>query len=310
MNRSQAMEQIKVRHERAEYHAAQRRKELADGDDALKALYAERSRAWSNAFFGIQSGSARPDAEKLLQYGARIEERMQQLLKEKGLSAEYLLPQYTCKICSDTGIRPDGSCCSCLCELMMEGRPSGVDGLTTFASYDESRIPEGKQRKDTAHMCNLLKEYAKEFTGHGSNLFLRGAAGLGKSFLLGCTAAAINEKGYSVLYLTAYEMLERFRQKHLKGEDTITPMVDVDFLVIDDLGTEPILNNITIEYLFAVLNARSRKEAPYAVATNLTSDQLQAQYGERVFSRLMDRAKLFLFQGKDLRIHAVRSQGN
>ena len=93
-------------------------------------------------------------------------------------------------------------------------------------------------------------------------------------------------------------------------EDTITPMVDVDFLVIDDLGTEPILNNITIEYLFAVLNARSRKEAPYAVATNLTSDQLQSQYGERVFSRLMDRAKLFLFQGKDLRIHAVRNQGN
>ncbi len=66
------------------------------------------------------------------------------------------------------------------------------------------------------------------------------------------------------------------------------------------------LNNITIEYLFAVLNHRSAKKLPYAVATNLTMAQLMERYGERIVSRLMDRARLVQLTGQDLRLAALR----
>ena len=79
-----------------------------------------------------------------------------------------------------------------------------------------------------------------------------------------------------------------------------------NFLVIDDLGTEPMLKNISIEYLMAVLNHRSAKKLPYAVATNLTMAQLMERYGERIVSRLMDRARLVQLTGQDLRLAALR----
>ena len=93
-----------------------------------------------------------------------------------------------------------------------------------------------------------------------------------------------------------------------RGQDDggLELMTTAEVLVIDDLGTEPMLKNISIEYLMAVLNHRSAKKLPYAVATNLTMAQLMERYGERIVSRLMDRARLVQLTGQDLRLAALR----
>ena len=82
-------------------------------------------------------------------------------------------------------------------------------------------------------------------------------------------------------------------------------MTTAEVLVIDDLGTEPMLENITIEYLFTLLNERRANRLPTLVATNLTPRELQARYTERIFSRLMDRSEtqVLLFFGEDVRLH-------
>ena len=63
------------------------------------------------------------------------------------------------------------------------------------------------------------------------------------------------------------------------------------------------MRNITVEYLFTLLNERIAAKRHTVVATNLSPVQLQERYGERVSSRLLDRAVCGAIQlkGKDLR---------
>ena len=79
---------------------------------------------------------------------------------------------------------------------------------------------------------------------------------------------------------------------------------DWELLLIDDLGTEPMLENITVEYLFTLLNERRSGRLPTLIATNLTPRELQARYTERIFSRMVDRSdtELLHFIGQDVRL--------
>ena len=79
-------------------------------------------------------------------------------------------------------------------------------------------------------------------------------------------------------------------------------MLTCPLLLIDDLGTEPVLRNITVEYLFLLLNEREGMAT--VTATNLTPAQLMNRYGERVCSRLLDKrqSEVILLKGQDLRL--------
>ena len=74
-------------------------------------------------------------------------------------------------------------------------------------------------------------------------------------------------------------------------------------LVLDDLGTEPVIPNVSEESLFAVLNERIGRRLPTVLATNLDFSALQQRYGERVFSRLTDSAatRVLRLEGENLR---------
>ena len=109
----------------------------------------------------------------------------------------------------------------------------------------------------------------------------------------------------SVLRITAYKMLDAMRRYHRGQEDGgLEMMLNAEMLIIDDLGTEPMLENITVEYLFTLLNERRSGRLPTLIATNLTPRELQARYTERIFSRMVDRSdtELLHFIGQDVRL--------
>ena len=56
---------------------------------------------------------ASPDLPKLIAEEKALIARRRQLLKDMGLTEAHLIPQYTCKKCSDTGFLPDGKACDC-----------------------------------------------------------------------------------------------------------------------------------------------------------------------------------------------------
>ena len=72
------------------------------------------------------------------------------------------------------------------------------------------------------------------------NLLFIGKTGLGKTFLSNCIANELLKAGKTILYQTAPVMLDaiidyRFNKANLNIYDNI---LDVDLLIIDDLGTE------------------------------------------------------------------------
>ena len=77
-------------------------------------------------------------------------------------------------------------------------------------------------------------------------------------------------------------------------------------LIIDDLGVEPILNNITLNYFYTILNERMIANKSTIINSNLMPNEVLDRYGERIFSRIMNKkcGLVLEYKGEDRRIKA------
>ena len=121
-------------------------------------------------------------------------------------------------------------------------------------------------------VMNLCERYADAFPRNDRrNILLCGEGGLGKTFLLNCIFERVTSRGFSAVRITAFRMFEAMRQQHLSNDDKFdgfSALIEAPLLLIDDLGTEPMMRNITVEYLFTLLNERAAAKRHTVVATN------------------------------------------
>lgn len=84
-------------------------------------------------------------------------------------------------------------------------------------------------------------------------------------------------------------------------------LIDPDVLILDDLGTEPLLKNVTLEYLYIILNERSRLGRLTVITTNLNIEGILKRYKERIFSRLLNKHESLAvyIDGEDLRLNKI-----
>lgn len=252
-------------------------------------------------------------AEAMKRRGIENNAETRRRLKALGFPENHLELRYRCPLCRDTGYVGEAPSKFCECfEARLrtrrheDGSMAGVDEQN-FESFQLDRIPEADgQRKQMALARRLCEDYADSFPNtRFRNLLLTGAGGLGKTFLLNCIYARVCDRGLSAVRVTAFKLFEAMRQQHMGSEEQsdFASLVEAPLLLIDDLGTEPMMRNITVEYLFMLLNERAANKRHTVVATNLTPVQLQERYGERVSSRLLDRTVCGAIQlkGKDLR---------
>ena len=233
-------------------------------------------------------------------------------LKKHGYSENAF--EYTphCNKCGDTGF-VDGKLCACVKKqyIIELAKECNILAKAPF-SFDDSNI--SKMTKEQGEAITKLYEFGKEYVTKypavkKSVLVLLGATGTGKSCLASAMARkAVLERGKSALVLSAYEFNTACLNCHLaRIEDKDALLHDImtcDFLVIDDLGTEPMLKNVTCEYMQLVLDERVRDGKATIITTNLSELQLKEKYGERIFSRLSDTKHSLMrrIPGKDLRL--------
>ena len=252
-------------------------------------------------------------AERMKQRGIANNMEARRRLKALGLPEDYLGERFRCPICRDTGYVGEAPSRFCECfearlrtRLHEDGSMAGVNEQN-FDTFDLSRFPEEDgQRAQMARARALCEEYANTFPDTQIlNLLMTGAGGLGKTFLLNSIYARVSDRGLSAVRVTAFKLFDAMRCRHMGDEhdDTLRSLTEAPLLLIDDLGTEPMMRNITIEYLFMLLNERIANKRHTVFATNLTPTQLKERYGERVLSRLFDKSVCFAmqFRGKDLR---------
>ena len=124
-----------------------------------------------------------------------------------------------------------------------------------------------------------------------------------------CIAQELLKNGKTVLYQTAPVLLESVidykmsKQKYLK-DNIYQSVLNVDLLIIDDLGTES-LNSMKLSELFTILNTRilnlNNKTTKTIISTNLNIKDIFNSYEERIGSRIAGYYDIYYFFGDDLR---------
>lgn len=258
--------------------------------------------------------ACREAAEQMKQRGIFNNGEIRRRLKAAGLPEDYLEMRYRCDVCRDTGYVGDAPSRFCDCfetRLRVMQYENGTMSLTDeqcFARFDPNRFPEEDgQRAQMLSVRRACEDYADSFPGtRHLNLLLTGAGGLGKTFLLNCIYERVVSRGFPAVRVTAFRMFETMRRQHFANapeEMDFEQLISAPLLLIDDLGSEPMMRNVTVEYLFTLLNERMAAKRHSVIATNLSPMQLQETYGERVASRLLDRSRCatIMLKGKDLR---------
>lgn len=286
--------------------------DLIASDQELFALYDSQA----ELFFALGSAELLGNKTETKDIEEKIdilENKIIELQKKKNIDPSSIKPKYECNICGDTGYIGQ-TMCSCLKQKYIEAliKHSGMKETgESFESFNEELIPDTKvgklsQRKLSIKIKDCCKEFADNFPEtKKQNILLMGKTGLGKSFLLNSVAKVVLENRYTVLKTTAYNMIDRllssFKNPEINRDKE--QFFTADLLIIDDLGSEPLIKNVTAEHLFSIINERTANNMHTLYSTNLGLIELQERYGDRIFSRLTDQKNTYILElkGEDLR---------
>ena len=254
--------------------------------------------------------------EKLRKSLADLKKQKKQLLTEAGLSADYLEPIYSCPDCRDTGYI-DREKCHCLrqAEISLLYEQSGLQEILANNNFSLLSY-EYHSGEDLLHFEKAVencKNFIKNFDSDYHNLFFYGTVGTGKSFLSGCVAKELMDRGHSVIYFGATGLFDLLSSTSFdtksreERQNTYSDLYQCDLLIIDDLGTE-LTNQFTASQLFSLLNERHIGRKATVISTNLSLRELQDRYSDRIFSRITSNFEVCKLTGADIRMYQKRQQ--
>ncbi len=257
---------------------------------------------------------------------AAMEKRAKQLMQERlflltehNYPTNYLDEIYDCPICKDEGVVGiHKKWCKCYLKRMTEqlvekSNMSGVLSRENFDTFDLSvfsnAIDDDHDMTPRDYMRARYKnahEYVGAFERERENLLFVGPTGTGKTFLTHCIAEDLIRRGFLVVYFTAIGVLNQIKDaafdKSYEAKQMVKMMHHADLLIIDDLGTE-MTTDYSVSELFGIINDRLiTPEKATLISTNLTPEEIQDRYSERLSSRILGKASIWEFFGEDLRI--------
>ena len=184
--------------------------------------------------------------------------------------------------------------CDCRKSMLADEKLQRLYDLSNVASFKNMTFDAfnihgrtGEKTKDnTLEVAfNTAKNYAETLQGW---LLLMGSYGCGKTHLAAAVANGVIARGIATLFLTVPDLLDWLRFTFQSSEETyeerFTEIRDIDFLILDDLGTQ----NTTPwakEKLYQIINYRYIKRLPTLITTNVSMMEID----ERISSRLQDR---------------------
>ena len=308
---------------------------ILDLDNRKSALYASNKRLEEIEMelnsFALNTAKSILSANNDINSVDNLKEKIDNLKKEKdsilnnlNIGNDFFKPNFECSLCEDTGYVRDGynfNLCNCIKQKLfdIEYNKSNIANLKsdTFSNFNidlySNTANEDLYSSNISPRDNIknIKDIALNFIDNfdndsEKNLLFLGNTGLGKTFLSNCIANELLKKGKTVLYQTAPVMLDtiidyRFNKNNSSIYENI---LDVDLLIIDDLGTE-YMNSMKFSELFNIINTRLLNQNNHItktiISTNLNLKELSEKYDERIFSRFVGYYNICRFFGEDIR---------
>ncbi len=261
----------------------------------------------------FRTACAGEDITPVRERNLALQQKRKEVLLSLGLPTDYTEPQFVCKKCNDTGYEGT-SMCSCFREmLVMENlKASGIGNLVERQSFENFDLERYKSQGSEAYeqMCHYFKFarlYAENFSQKSKNLLLIGTTGTGKTHISTAIAKCVIERGYTVLYDSAQNIVgayeaDRFHSGYGEYHPAAEKYTECDLLIIDDLGTE-FVNAFTVSCLYNLFNTRQNRGLPTIISTNLSPNELTSRYEDRIYSRIIGHDYIILqFVGDDYRL--------
>ncbi len=237
----------------------------------------------------------------------KIAQQKSKILKKLNIDESTLEPKYTCKKCDDTGYE-NGKMCACLKKQINEElyKQSGLNHKLNCFNKDNCKVFD--DTKKIEQIYQNMQKWCDSPSSNYLNIILTGKTGVGKTYLMECMADNLIKNENIVFWTSAFNLNQLLLKYHTTFDETkldyISNLLDADYLFIDDLGTEPILKNVTVEGLYNIISERVENNKKTIISTNLNPDEIQQTYGERIFSRLLNKSNSLCIniENKDLRL--------
>jgi len=259
--------------------------------------------------------------ESLKDKALDLKARQIELLLSNGYPADYLELQYQCSKCKDTGFIENEKC-NCFKQAIADliYSDSNLKNILkrenfktfSFDYYSDDYVDEKLGLSPLSNMQKVVaecKSFIRHFDRECKNLLFMGNTGVGKTFLANCIAKELLDRGYTVIYLTAFRLFDILEKnkfsKDIESSYTASNqfdyILDCDLLIIDDLGTE-LNNTFTSSQLYLIINERLLRQKSTLISTNLSLDNILASYSERIYSRIISNYSIRAIIGEDIRL--------
>lgn len=253
------------------------------------------------------------------------------LLEKNGYTHNYLDPAYACEKCRDTGTVSAGAgsadeTCTCYRQQLINIiygqsnlRLTGSENFNCFKEdFYSDTIDEGKYgikkspRKQIMGIKDKCLSFVEDFKSPDiRNMLFCGPTGSGKTFMANCTAIELMNRGVTVLYQSApvlFSTINEYRYKSSREdgfENTVyRNIIEVELLIIDDLGTES-PSAARYAELLTIFDTRFannlKRPCKTIISTNIDMKKLSEYYDERVVSRIIGNFDIYKFAGDDIR---------
>jgi DNA replication protein DnaC len=227
----------------------------------------------------------------------------------------------SCPICDDTGWKPaDLSAvrqvvrCDCWRE---KAAASALAGARIPALYKDSTLDNFQDYSDSlVAAVTRARQLASQFPVVDKGALLLGAPGVGKTHLaIAVLKEVVRRTAAHALFYDTRELLRLIRDTYnpvvrTTEIEVIRPVMEAEFLVLDDLGAERTTEWVD-ETLNLIVNTRYNHRRTTVFTSNFPDreqddksavDTLLERVGARMYSRLHEMCDFLYLEGMDFRV--------
>ena len=161
-------------------------------------------------------------------------------------------------------------------------------------TFDKTDLDRPEDFRKAFQRCRKYCQIPDQALEHGYGMYIYGDSGTGKTHLTACMCNELMAQYRQCLFTNFFEISKLIRSTwngNTDSESVIKRICEVDFLFLDDLGTEALTKNGEDNWLqgqvFDIINKRYNNKKPTIFSSNYSMNELISDRG--MMAKTVDR---------------------